>query len=661
MGQIFLSYARRDRPFVERIAKVLEQAGQNVWWDRRLDSGEEFSAEIEAALDKSDVVLVAWSKESIRSRWVRDEAAVGGDTGRLVPISLDGSLPPMGFRQFHTLDLTGWKGTKRDERTAELLHSIDRRLRAKGEGTGEAPREVSAKRRFAFPKAKLRWAVAALLVIVVAVGGALLYNSRNTQNGPVKPTIGLLPFSTPSSDGQLGELASQTRDSVAHTFSQSGLPLRPLSTAPQAGRSPADFVISGDVSRNGEKVVVTVRLDEVAHGVTVFSRQFQAGPDELADFPERVGVQTAAALTDASALMDMDRRRPLDPAIIADLLSEDFLGDQLQGYQTAKRVAAKAPNLLTAQLGFAFFTSFVLDQIPRGEREEAVAEARRATERAVRLGPNEGGASGAWCALHSETLFAQCEDRLRANRKVNPDSVWLNTFLGHLFRDVGRIDEAVDLARLSYSHDIYVPQKIAWLLRVLEYTGDGDEARQLYQQGARWWPEYKDMFVRNRIFGLIDRGDFDAIQKLEREVDATKLMPGYHDSAALLSALKSKSIPAARQACAPNPGALLTLRCMLVFAKLGDQDGAYAIADRLYPRRVGRSQPETEQIWLDNPDGPPTEFITSPGAAAMRRDPRYLPLVERVGLLAYWRSGRPPDFCRAPHPEPVCAELLKRS
>ena len=118
MGQIFLSYARRDRPFVERIAKVLEQAGQNVWWDRHLDSGEEFSAEIEAALDKSDVVLVAWSKESIRSRWVRDEAAVGGDTGRLVPISLDGSLPPMGFRQFHTLDLTGWKGTKRDERTS---------------------------------------------------------------------------------------------------------------------------------------------------------------------------------------------------------------------------------------------------------------------------------------------------------------------------------------------------------------------------------------------------------------------------------------------------------------------------------------------------------------------------------------------------------------
>jgi hypothetical protein len=44
----------------------------------------------------------------------------------------------------------------------------------------------------------------------------------------------------------------------------------------------------------------------------------------------------------------------------------------------------------------------------------------------------------------------------------------------------------------------------------------------------------------------------------------------------------------------------------------------------------------------------------------MRRDPRYIALVERIGLLAYWRSGRSPDFCRK-SPEPVCAQLLKRA
>ena len=80
MGAIFLSYAREDRASAQNLARVLESAGHSVWWDRHLDGGEEFSAEIEAALGQSDVVVVAWSKESVKSRWVRDEAAVGGDT-----------------------------------------------------------------------------------------------------------------------------------------------------------------------------------------------------------------------------------------------------------------------------------------------------------------------------------------------------------------------------------------------------------------------------------------------------------------------------------------------------------------------------------------------------------------------------------------------------
>jgi hypothetical protein len=43
----------------------------------------------------------------------------------------------------------------------------------------------------------------------------------------------------------------------------------------------------------------------------------------------------------------------------------------------------------------------------------------------------------------------------------------------------------------------------------------------------------------------------------------------------------------------------------------------------------------------------------------MRRDPRYLALAQRLGLLDYWRSGRMPDFCTQAH-EPVCAQIARR-
>ena len=157
MGHIFLSYAREDRAFAECAARVLEGRGHTVWWDRHIESGEEFAAQIEAELDKADVVLVGWSKQSVKSRWVRDEASVGGDTGRLVPVSVDGTRAPMGFRQFQTLDLTGWKARKGDERTLDLLQAVERRMKGKP-GTPVAAVEQAPEphRRPAFVKSG-RW------------------------------------------------------------------------------------------------------------------------------------------------------------------------------------------------------------------------------------------------------------------------------------------------------------------------------------------------------------------------------------------------------------------------------------------------------------------------------------------------------------------------
>ena len=350
----------------------------------------------------------------------------------------------------------------------------------------------------------------------------------------------------------------------------------------------------------------------------------------------------------------------VDPALMADLLqSTDFTGDQSRNYQVAKRVVAKAPDLQSAQIGLAFGTAFMLSEIPREERGEALAEARRAAERAMALGPDFGDTYATWCMLHSETRIAECEDRLRAGKRADPDAPFLNTFLSHLLRSVGRFEESTALANLAHTHDIYVPTKIAWVLKSLEYGGESDRARELHQQGAKWWPEYKDSYFYNRVFGLLERGDFNAIQRLEKDQGAKSLPSKYQDSAAIVAAVKSKSTAAMRGACT-DTGYILSLRCMIASASIGDLDGAYAIADRLYPRRIGRTPAETERIWLDDLEYSASAFITAPAAAPMRRDPRYLQLVERIGLLAYWRSGRPPDFCRK-QPEPICTQLLKRA
>src|SRR5579884_869459 len=268
MGQIFLSYAREDRGTAQILARVLDQAGHEVWWDRHLDSGEEFADQIEAALNRADIVLVAWSKGSVKSRWVRDEAAAGGDTDRLIPVSIDGSLPPMGFRQFHTMDLAGWKGGKRDTRTAELLQTIERRL----DGKSQAPPAAAPKLKTNASTGRRSWAFVGAGIALVIGAAALLMFVGNPfgRSAATAPTIAIAPFTAISSDPAVRDLASQSRDSVAHALSQSGLPVKLIdAAASNSGKPPADYILSAELSGQPDKILATVRMDDAAQHATV--------------------------------------------------------------------------------------------------------------------------------------------------------------------------------------------------------------------------------------------------------------------------------------------------------------------------------------------------------------------------------------------------------
>lgn len=121
-AEILISYARADRPVAEDVARLLEAERYSVWWDRELAAGDEFSEVIERTLDSAKAVIVLWSETSRKSLWVRDEAAVGRDRNRLIPIALDSSQPPLGFRQIHTVTIEDVRGNPRIR--AALLTSL---------------------------------------------------------------------------------------------------------------------------------------------------------------------------------------------------------------------------------------------------------------------------------------------------------------------------------------------------------------------------------------------------------------------------------------------------------------------------------------------------------------------------------------------------------
>lgn len=501
-----------------------------------------------------------------------------------------------------------------------------------------------------------RWALglaAAAIVGLAAIGLLVRSEKRPPPDEPL--TIALLPFTADAGDPETSKVATAARETLANTLAQGAYHVSASDGPPQAARAPADFVISAQFTGASDRIVANVRMEETAHHIVVFSHQFETRRDKADAFPDIVGGEVASQVSWTAPMFEIERRHPSDPAITASILQASSAGLEgstpLHDYEASRPLAERDPNSPVAQLSFAMTAAFAVDDIPRDQRDEAVAAARLAADRAVSLAPEFGDTHIPWCLLHSEQRLIECEARLRAGMRADPDSPFANWFLACLVLNrVGRNEEGLELARVALAHDPYMANKIGLMLRMLETTGQVDEANELYAQSQRWWP--KDQSIDWwRAIGMLERGDFEAMKRFTDQVGDPK-----HPDPVLL-AIHSKSMPAIRGACLPAKGPDANI-CMLALARFGDANSAFALADRIFPSRRAPTIADEDRLWLDHPDANNTAFLAGPGAAPLRRDPRFIPLADRVGLLAYWRSGRLPDFCRS-HPEPVCAQLSR--
>jgi len=122
---VFLSYAREDLSRATILSKALESRGFSVWWDRRIPAGQDFAAYIEQQAGAARCIVVLWSKAACASRFVKDEAAIGLSSNRLVPVLIEsGVQQPMGFRQVQAADLADWDGKPEGEAFESLVASI---------------------------------------------------------------------------------------------------------------------------------------------------------------------------------------------------------------------------------------------------------------------------------------------------------------------------------------------------------------------------------------------------------------------------------------------------------------------------------------------------------------------------------------------------------
>lgn len=134
MSDIFLSYKSEDQAKAQIIAEALERNGYSVWWDRVIPPGRTFDEVIEEELDAAKCVVALWSKESVKSEWVRTEASEGKIRKFLIPVLIEDVTPPLAFRLIEAAKLINWDGTVPNPEFDLLLGSVSRML-----GTVPAP------------------------------------------------------------------------------------------------------------------------------------------------------------------------------------------------------------------------------------------------------------------------------------------------------------------------------------------------------------------------------------------------------------------------------------------------------------------------------------------------------------------------------------------
>jgi TolB-like protein/Tfp pilus assembly protein PilF len=298
---IFLSYAHGDRVQAQRLAEALKQAGYTVWWDAMIEGGSSFARSIRDALEAADAVVVLWSKRSIESDWVCDEAAQGRDRRRLVPLSLDGSLPPLGFRQYQMIDLSRWRG-KLD---APQLDAIRRAIAA---AIGNEPPAARATSRPITRRGAI--AAGAGAAATLAGGGLIVWGTGLIGPGEARAaSIAVLPFENLGGDPAQAYLSDGMTEEVRSALSRNARLMVLAATSSNTVRDEKGdaksiarklgvaYLLEGSVQRAGEMVRVATTLTNGKTGFSEWSQRVERRLDDIFAFESEIARMVSNALS----------------------------------------------------------------------------------------------------------------------------------------------------------------------------------------------------------------------------------------------------------------------------------------------------------------------------------------------------------------------------
>lgn len=657
MANIFISYARSDRPKIEKLASALEAAGHSVWWDRHIRGGASFSKNIESELKKADAVVVAWSSEANESDWVKDEAVYGRNKGILLPICLSQCEAPLGFRQYQTLDFEKWRGAGDSREMNALLAAISEIVEGDGAHVLAAPLQKPSLLRDPKILAGLGAGLVAVLAglfIVIRPGetsnptqqrGA--ESAKSTQHSEDEqshlPSIAVLPFADMSPEGNQEYFADGLSEEllnvlvrvdglkVASRTSSFALKNEVLSISDIAERLDVNHVLEGSVRKMNNRVRITAQLIDATTDKHLWSETYDRHLSDIFRIQDEIATAVVEALRDELGIADEVpiQIRPATENLTAydaylkarELYLARGKANVAESLRLFEHAVDIDPDFARGWEGLAGVYAIATSWGIRDRDYSALSLV--AAKKALELDPDLAGpyaVIGLTYRSHYPTPWAESIANLKRATELDDKSTDPILWLGMNYMAVGEFDDAVATFDKCLEKDPAV--KLCRKYRSLSYLIQGDPERAIADATRNAEEGYYSDFDAYLPY-FLDQGERLLAFTISRTVNWWANFPHRE----LIAAIEDGNNPSPER--------------INVFMKWGEAQNVKIethtnamLTIRAYDRvSVDNWNNDYETLWL-------------PQFTHFRKSPEFKELAGDLGLSAYWRDVGFPDQCR---------------
>ena len=639
-GHVFLSYCREDSEAARRIFEALEARGVTVWWDRNLKGGEAFAQRIELAIRSSYKVVVLWSAVSVHSDWVRDEAALARDLGLLAPVSLDKTPPPLGFGQYHTVDMSGWSGAADSPQIEDLV--------AVTAQNAAAPAVRRAKKTALAPRAGGALVGRRGLILgagagAAAIGAGYLAAARFgwLSASPGASSVAVLPFENLSGDASVDYICEGLGEELISALARLGslqvagkissYRFRKSDKPPSViGASlGVAYLIDGSLRRMGEVFRINVHLTEARTGFSRWSQFMDAPADDVLGLETRLSETVAEQLR--GHIGDGDKAqlasgRADNPAAFDAYLKGRRLFEQGGTEAVYREALTSFEAAILAEPKFALARAFkarvlltLADEfMGKADHQRAYDAALASVREAAALAPDQPEVQATLADVIATTKLdlGAAARAYGVAMKTGAGAADVLTRFGLFAARTGDVPGGVSAAKYAAVLDPLNPSVFKSLGMVLTLAGDRPGAEKALSQALVLNPAFAGVHYRLGDLRYL-AGDFEAARK-EYGLETTQWLRLTGLAMVLAKTNDPIGADAALKTLRALPDAVTLYQEAQIYAQTGRIDEAFATLDQADRAR----------------DSGLVALKTDPMLEPIKKDPRFAKVLGEMGLTA---------------------------